>query len=203
MDTETVGERKSFVLRHARGWYAAAPETDASCSALSWIVAKQKVLFEMKVPQVQCMNWIYKRKMRNQQGWAGIPVPGHSQEWEPLIPVPELWEWIFLFRFCFVANSYAAKTILLLMVAVTKTRRGEKYQEWRMINDVVENILSQNFFSRHRFCKYLFIPSYHFAFFFPFLFPGIPGNDSLCFPFPRCGNGLFHSLPVHEHREWN
>ena len=32
-----------------------------------------------------------------QQGWAGIPVPGHSQEWRPLIPVPELWEWIFSF----------------------------------------------------------------------------------------------------------
>ena len=31
------------------------------------------------------------------QGWAGIPVPGHSQEWRPLIPVPELWEWIFSF----------------------------------------------------------------------------------------------------------
>ena len=53
MDTETVGERKSFVLHHARGWYAAAPETDASCSALSWIVAKQKVLFEMEASQVQ------------------------------------------------------------------------------------------------------------------------------------------------------
>ena len=24
------------------------------------------------------------------QGWAGIPVPGHSQEWRPLIPVPKL-----------------------------------------------------------------------------------------------------------------
>ena len=29
------------------------------------------------------------------QGWAGILVPVHSQEWKPLIPVPELWEWIF------------------------------------------------------------------------------------------------------------
>ena len=28
------------------------------------------------------------------QGWAGIPVPGHSQEWRPPIPFPELWEWI-------------------------------------------------------------------------------------------------------------
>ena len=34
---------------------------------------------------------------KNDQGWAGIPVPGHSQEWRPLIPVPELWEWIFSF----------------------------------------------------------------------------------------------------------
>ena len=32
-----------------------------------------------------------------QQGWAGIPVPVHSQEWKPLIPFPELWEWIFSF----------------------------------------------------------------------------------------------------------
>ena len=31
------------------------------------------------------------------QGGAGIPVPGHSQEWRPLIPFPELWEWIFSF----------------------------------------------------------------------------------------------------------
>ena len=33
------------------------------------------------------------------QGWAGIPVPGHYQEWMPLIPFPELWEWIFSFPF--------------------------------------------------------------------------------------------------------
>ena len=65
MDTETVGERKSFVLHHARGWYAAAPETDASCSALSWTVAKQKVLFEMEASQVQCMHWMYLRKLWN------------------------------------------------------------------------------------------------------------------------------------------
>ena len=30
------------------------------------------------------------------QGWAGIPVPVHSQEWKPLIPFPESWEWIFI-----------------------------------------------------------------------------------------------------------
>ena len=58
-------EKKFFVLRHARGWYVAAPESDASCSALSWIVAKQKVLFEMEASQVQCMNWIYLRKLWN------------------------------------------------------------------------------------------------------------------------------------------
>ena len=33
----------------------------------------------------------------SRQGWAGIPVPGHSQEWRPMIPVPELREWIFSF----------------------------------------------------------------------------------------------------------
>ena len=26
-----------------------------------------------------------------------VPVPGYSQEWKPLIPFPELWEWIFSF----------------------------------------------------------------------------------------------------------
>ena len=31
------------------------------------------------------------------KGWAGIPVPVHSQEWKPLIPIPELWEWILSF----------------------------------------------------------------------------------------------------------
>ena len=34
---------------------------------------------------------------KTHQGWAGIPVPVHSQEWKPLIPFPELWEWIFSF----------------------------------------------------------------------------------------------------------
>ena len=40
-------------------------------------------------------------------GWAGIPVPVHSQEWKPPIPIPEIWEWIFHsvpfpeFRECF------------------------------------------------------------------------------------------------------
>ena len=29
------------------------------------------------------------------QGWAGIPVPGHSREYRPPIPVPENWEWFF------------------------------------------------------------------------------------------------------------
>ena len=44
-------------------------------------------------------NWAfsYRRNTRPTQGWAGIPVPGHSQEWRPLIPFPELWEWIFSF----------------------------------------------------------------------------------------------------------
>ena len=35
--------------------------------------------------------------LQSGQGWAGIPVPVHSQEWKPLIPFPELWEWIFSF----------------------------------------------------------------------------------------------------------
>ena len=39
----------------------------------------------------------YSQDFASYQGWAGIPVPGHSQEWRPLVPVPELWEWIFSF----------------------------------------------------------------------------------------------------------
>ena len=30
-----------------------------------------------------------------EQGWAGIPVPGHSREYRPPVPVPENWEWFF------------------------------------------------------------------------------------------------------------
>ena len=29
------------------------------------------------------------------QGWAGIPVPDHSREYRPPIPVPKVWEWVF------------------------------------------------------------------------------------------------------------
>jgi len=35
-----------------------------------------------------------------------------------------------------------------------------------------------------------------------FLFPDIPKNGGLWFPFPNFGNGFFHSLPVPEFREW-
>ena len=38
-----------------------------------------------------------KHSSHRSQGWAGIPVPVHSQEWKPLISFPELWEWIFSF----------------------------------------------------------------------------------------------------------
>ena len=31
-----------------------------------------------------------KREETYDQGWAGIPVPAHSQEWKPLILFPEL-----------------------------------------------------------------------------------------------------------------
>ena len=34
------------------------------------------------------------------QGWAGIHVPAHSQEWKPLIPVPKLWKWTFSLPSC-------------------------------------------------------------------------------------------------------
>ena len=43
---------------------------------------------------IKCSNH---SAVRLGQGWAGIPVPVHSQEWKPLIPFPELWEWIFSF----------------------------------------------------------------------------------------------------------
>ena len=35
-----------------------------------------------------------------------------------------------------------------------------------------------------------------------FPFPAVPGNDSLWFLFPKCGNGFFHSLPVFQFWEW-
>ena len=35
------------------------------------------------------------------QGSAGIPIPSHSQEWRPLYPIPELWDWIFFNPFPF------------------------------------------------------------------------------------------------------
>ena len=41
-----------------------------------------------------------KREETYDQGWAGIPVPAHSQELKPLIPFPELWEWNFSFPSC-------------------------------------------------------------------------------------------------------
>ena len=34
------------------------------------------------------------------QGWAGIPVPGHSREYRPPIPVHENWEWFFHSHSC-------------------------------------------------------------------------------------------------------
>ena len=34
-----------------------------------------------------------------------------------------------------------------------------------------------------------------------FPFPVIPKNGGLWFPFPNCGNGFFHSLPIPEFRE--
>ena len=33
----------------------------------------------------------------SKQGWAGIPVPGHSQEWRPLIPFPNFGNGFFSF----------------------------------------------------------------------------------------------------------
>ena len=44
-----------------------------------------------------CASYTCKHVTCSYQGWAGIPVPVHSQEWKPLIPFPELWEWIFSF----------------------------------------------------------------------------------------------------------
>ena len=70
------------------------------------------------------LAWNMSTAFKCAQGWAGIPVPGHSQEWRSLIPfpnfgngffsfpsrsrisgmdffhslpVPEFWEWIFSF----------------------------------------------------------------------------------------------------------
>ena len=46
------------------------------------------------------------------------------------------------------------------------------------------------------------IISFCFFLSFPFPFPDIPKNESLWFPFPNCGNGFFHSLPIPELWEW-
>ena len=48
------------------------------------------------------------------QGWAGIPVPGHSREYRPPIPVPENWEWFFHSR------SRSQKLGMLFFIPVPK-----------------------------------------------------------------------------------
>ena len=42
-------------------------------------------------PYIYCVSAV------NFQGWAGIPVPGHSQEWRPLIPFPNFGNGFFSF----------------------------------------------------------------------------------------------------------
>ena len=66
-----------------------------------------------------------------------------------------------------------------------------------MEEDWVENFRAKTpsqatyFLSMFLYCHIIL-----FFFSFPFLFPGILGNDSLWFPFPKFGNGFF-SFPSH------
>ena len=39
----------------------------------------------------------YVQCKKSEQGWAGIPIPVPSWEWNHLIPVLEMWKWIFSF----------------------------------------------------------------------------------------------------------
>ena len=99
-------------------------------------------------------------------------------------------------RFCF--------EFCLLIVALATTRRGGIKNGggsgWECLG-----LLTPHFFWMFFYRVILF-----FFFPFPFLFPGIHGNDSLWFPLPKCGIGFFlfpsrsqilgmvffHSLPV-------
>ena len=46
------------------------------------------------------------------RGWAGIPVPDHSREYRPPIPVPKVWEWVFH------SNSRSQKLGMLFSIPV-------------------------------------------------------------------------------------
>ena len=109
------------------------------------------------------------------QGWAGIPVPGHSQEWRPLIPVPELWEWIFSFP----SRSRISGMSFFIPFPFPNFGNG--------------------------FFHSLPVPELRECFFsIPFPFPNF-GNGFFFIPFPflNSGNGFFHSLLVPELRIWN
>ena len=45
--------------------------------------------------------------------------------------------------------------------------------------------------------------SNNFAMSFPFLFPVIPGNNNVSFPFPKFGNGKSTPVPGPKNWEWN
>ena len=45
---------------------------------------------DLRIPWL--IPWLVTRML---QGWAGIPVPDHSREYRPPIPIPKVWEWVF------------------------------------------------------------------------------------------------------------
>ena len=97
------------------------------------------------------------------QGWAGIPVPGHSQEWMPLIPFPELWEWIF---------SFPSRSRILGM-------------------DFFHSLPVPEFWEWDFFIPFPF-PKFGNGFFYSLPVPEFrEWAFSIPFPFPNFGNGLF------------
>ena len=87
--------------------------------------------------------------------------------------------------------------ILLLIVAVITTKRGGIIKKggrggWEYLGPkiLLTSIIFEIF-------HHIIIS---FCFFFPFSFPflALPGNESHRFPFPKCGNGFFNSLPIPE-----
>ena len=92
-----------------------------------------------------------------------IPVPGHSQEWRPLIPFPELWEWIF---------SFPSRSRILGM-------------------DFFHSLPVPEFWEWDFFIPFPF-PKFGNGFFYSLPVPEFrEWAFSIPFPFPNFGNGLF------------
>ena len=95
-----------------------------------------------------------------------------------------------------VANSYAArvlgimnKIIILfwLLFVNSGSDKDKKRGDSRMEDDGVENVWAKT--PSH--ATYFLNVFLYCLIFFPFPFPGIPGSESLWFPFLKCGNAFF------------